>query len=68
MGGHIRREGWDDWGKEAAWHTVHYGEYGSEGPGAVPGERVAWSKQLQHSDAGNFTLEAVFGGDIGWTR
>ncbi|UQZ32166.1 pectin methylesterase [Paenibacillus sp. PK3_47] len=68
LGGHIRREGWDDWGKDSVWNTVHYGEYGSRGPGAVPGERVAWSKQLQQREAMNFTLEAVFGGDTGWTR
>jgi pectinesterase len=68
MGGHIRREGWNDWGKSSVNDTVQYAEYGSVGPGAAPGERISWSKQLEQKVKDNFSLEAVFGGDIAWTR
>ncbi|WP_310829121.1 pectinesterase family protein [Paenibacillus pedocola] len=68
MGGHIRREGWDDWGKPSVNHTVHYAEYGNDGPGADTNARVSWSKQLLEHEAGSFSLEAVFGGDTDWTR
>ncbi|MNE95027.1 Pectinesterase [compost metagenome] len=68
MGAHIRREGWNDWDKASVWHTVHYGEAGSEGPGAQADKRVGWSKQLRGSELERFTPEAVFGGDAGWIR
>lgn len=68
MGGHIRREGWDDWGKASVNHTVQVAEFGSAGPGANRDARVSWSKRLQQREAGSFTLEAVFGGDTDWTR
>lgn len=68
MGAHIRREGWNDWDKASVWHTVHYGEAGSEGPGAYADKRVGWSKQLQEHELGQYTLEAVFGGDASWIR
>ncbi|MNC20873.1 Pectinesterase [compost metagenome] len=68
MGGHIRREGWNDWGKPSVNQTVYYAEYENSGPGVNTDARVSWSKQLQDHEAGSFTLEAVFGGDTDWTR
>jgi pectinesterase len=34
MGGHIAREGWDDWGRASARELSLFGELGSIGPGA----------------------------------
>lgn len=51
MGGHIRTEGWHNWGKPAREETVFYAEYKSTGPGAHPGKRVSWSHQLTDKEA-----------------
>ena len=51
LGPHIRPEGWHDWNKPHAHRTVRYGEYASEGPGAAPGSRVGWSRQLSERAA-----------------
>lgn len=51
LGGHIRPEGWHDWGKKRAHKTAFYAEYGSTGPGAAPGQRVKWSRQLSEKKA-----------------
>ncbi|MEK5446626.1 pectinesterase family protein [Paenibacillus sp. FSL R7-0331] len=68
MGAHICREGWNDWDKAAVWHTVHYVEAGSEGPGAHADKRVGWSKQLSESELEQLTPEAIFGGETDWIR
>ncbi|MNI38708.1 Pectinesterase A precursor [compost metagenome] len=68
LGAHIRRTGWNDWDKSSVWHTVHYAEAGSTGPGAHPEEREGWSRQLKEKELEEFSLEAVFGGDVDWTR
>lgn len=51
LGAHIRPEGWHDWSKAHAQRTVFYAEYASEGPGAAPGRRVKWSRQLTQKEA-----------------
>ncbi len=51
LGPHIRPEGWHDWNKPHAHRTAFYGEYASEGPGAAPGSRVGWSRQLSERAA-----------------
>ncbi len=58
---HIRPEGWHNWNKPDAEKTTFYGELGSTGPGANPQSRVAWSHILTEADAGNYTLEKIFG-------
>lgn len=66
MGAHIRPEGWDNWKNPAREKTARYAEHGSRGPGANPGGRVGWSKQLSDSEAKAITIPAVLGGKDGW--
>lgn len=51
MGGHIRPEGWHDWGKPQTHKTAFYGEYGSTGDGADPQQRVKWARRLSRDEA-----------------
>ncbi len=55
MGDHIRCEGWHDWNKPEAHHTVFFGEYKSYGPGANPLGRVGFSRQLTDMEAKRYT-------------
>ena len=59
MGAHIRPEGWHDWNKEYAHMTAFYAEYGSEGPGAAPEDRVKWSHRLRKKDIGEYVPAKV---------
>lgn len=67
MGSHIKPEGWHNWSKPEAEHTVFYGEYNSRGPGAQPHKRVKWQNTLSDEQASDYTLERILGGD-GWFR
>ncbi len=62
----VRPEGWHNWGSEEKEKTSRYGEFGSSGPGARPGERVAWAKQITGDQAAAMTPAAVLAGDDGW--
>jgi len=66
MGAHIRPEGWNNWGKVENEQTARYAEYRSTGPGAHPGARVRWSKQLSDAQGRALTVEAILGGSDGW--
>jgi pectinesterase len=68
MGAHIRPEGWNNWGKTENEQTARYAEYASSGPGAQPGKRVGWSKQLTdaQAQAQALTVESILGGSDGW--
>lgn len=66
MGDHIQPEGWSNWGKAENEQTARYAESNSSGPGANPGKRVAWSKQLDKADAVKIKLETVLAGDDHW--
>lgn len=66
MDGSIRPEGWHNWGKPETEATARYGEFGTSGPGANPGKRVAWARQLTAEDAAKLTTQAVLGGSDGW--
>lgn len=63
---HIRPEGWDNWGNPGNEKTARYAEYNSSGPGANPGKRVAWSKQLTEAQAQRLTIEEILGGNDHW--
>ncbi|WP_024461182.1 pectinesterase family protein [Marinimicrobium sp. LS-A18] len=67
MGAHIKPEGWHNWSKPEAEHTVLYGEYNSRGPGAQPHKRVQWQTTLSEEQADDYTLETILGED-GWYR
>ena len=58
--GAIVPDGWDNWRSPAKELTVYYAEYRSSGPGAAPGQRVAWSHQLTDAQAATYTPQRVF--------
>ena len=60
MGAHIVKEGWENWRNPENEKTVLYAEYKSYGPGATPGARVKWSRQLTAKEAKQYTLKNIF--------
>ena len=60
LGAHIKPEGWDNWRDPAREKTAWFGEYKSEGPGASPATRVAWSRQLTATEAAEFARAKFF--------
>ncbi|WP_257957516.1 pectinesterase family protein [Parapedobacter tibetensis] len=61
LGGHIRSEGWHNWGKANNEQTAYYGEYGNTGAGADQTDRVSWANRLDESRAADFSLDNVLG-------
>ena len=61
MQGKIMPEGWHNWGKAENEKTARYAEYHSTGPGANPGARVKWAKQLTDEEAKAYTVGNIFG-------
>lgn len=66
LGAHILPEGWHNWNKPEAEKTARYAEFRSHGPGANPGARVPWSRQLTEVEAKNMTVENVLRGNDSW--
>jgi len=66
MGPQIAPAGWNNWNKPQAEKTAFYAEYGSEGPGAHPDERVKWAKKLTESEAKQFAPDVFLRGADGW--
>ncbi|MCR4824524.1 MAG: hypothetical protein K5849_04110 [Bacteroidales bacterium] len=62
LGGHIRPEGWHNWGKASNEQTAYYAEYGCTGPGAGVSSRVGWSHQLNAAEASRYTYDHVMTG------
>jgi len=60
LGGHILPQGWDNWRDPAREKTAWFGEYKSQGPGANPGARVPWSRQLTATEAAEFSRAKFF--------
>jgi len=56
----ITPEGWNNWSNPENEKTVFYAEYKSKGEGAVPGQRVKWSKQLTDEQARPYTPDNIF--------
>jgi pectinesterase len=61
MGKHIIAEGWNNWKNPANEATARYAEYNSSGPGANPGARATWARQLTDAAAARFTINNIFG-------
>ena len=57
IGGHIRPEGWDNWGKENFAQTGLYAEHGCYGPGSDTSHRAAFSRTLTDAEASAITYE-----------
>lgn len=66
MDDHIKPAGWHNWGNPANELTARYAEYNSSGPGAKPGERMDWSKQLTIDEAEQYTVQSMLGGTDQW--
>jgi pectinesterase len=66
MGGHILPAGWNNWGRKANEKTARYSEFDSTGPGANPGARVKWARQLTAAQAEAYTVANILRGDDGW--
>ena len=56
----VRPAGWDDWGRPETHATVFYAEYATEGRGADPGSRAAWSHRLTDAQGAAYTPEHIF--------
>jgi pectinesterase len=67
LGEHIRPEGWHNWDNADNEKTARYAEYRSNGPGANPQSRVAWSSQLSRKQVRRYTVERVFARHDGWS-
>lgn len=61
MDGHIKLEGWHNWGKKENETTAYYAEFGSKGAGFEPGKRVEWSKQLTADEVKHYTIKKILG-------
>jgi pectinesterase len=59
MGKHILPEGWHNWSKREAETGSFYAEYKCTGEGFQPKNRVSWSRQLNDSEAKNYTMESI---------
>jgi pectinesterase len=66
MGDHIVKEGWDNWRNPGNEQTAFFAEYRSYGPGANPGVRVRWSRQLPAKEAKRYTIKNILGGTDNW--
>lgn len=59
MGGHIRPEGWHNWGSTEKERTVFYAEGQNTGPGADTAKRVSWAKVLSDKEVDTYCAEEV---------
>ncbi len=66
LGAVVRAEGWHNWHKPEVERTARYAEFHNTGPGARPGARVKWAKQLTAAEAAAFARENVLRGNDGW--
>jgi pectinesterase len=62
----VRPEGWHNWSKAEAEANARYAEFNSTGPGALPGARVKWTRQLSETEANTITAQRVLGGSDRW--
>jgi len=60
MGGHIRPEGWHNWGNPKNEQTARYMEFNNSGDGSSTKRRVNWVKILSLQEAEKITLNTVF--------
>ena len=65
LGAHIRPEGWHHWEKQRE-NAARYFEYNNHGAGALPQQRVAWSRQLTKKEAQQITPAKVFNRQDNW--
>lgn len=66
LGDHIKPQGWNNWRNPTNELTARFAEYDSTGPGANPGQRVKWARQLSDLEAAEYTVEKILGGEDNW--
>jgi len=66
MGGHIRPEGWDNWGNAANEKTAWFAELDSTGPGSNAAARVSWARTITPAAAAAFAPQVFLKGSDGW--
>lgn len=66
LGGHIRAEGWHNWGKPDYEKTARYFEYKNTGKGAQTEQRAPWTRQLTDEEARLYTVENILSGKDSW--
>ncbi|WP_167615913.1 pectinesterase family protein [Maribellus sediminis] len=69
LGGHIKPEGWHNWGDPNKEKTAYFAEYKNTGPGAAARKRVEWAHELSNVEAEKYTPETILGewfGEIEW--
>jgi len=68
MEARIDPAGWVEWIHEGkpCLQTAFYGEYNSTGPGANPGGRETYARQLTTAEATNFEVKKFLAGDDHW--
>ncbi len=62
MSAAIHPEGWHTWNNNGSEKTARYAEWQSTGPGANPGARVPWSRQLTDAQARAIIAGQLLGG------
>ena len=60
IGGHIKPEGWHNWGNKQNEQTARYEEYNNKLAEGSVENRVGWSRQLSKKEASKITIEEVF--------
>lgn len=58
----IKKEGWNNWGKDSNEKTAYYAEYKNKGEGADPKQRTGWSQQLTDTEVKAYTLDQILRG------
>ncbi|MBM6754931.1 hypothetical protein H6A18_00035 [Collinsella tanakaei] len=68
LGDHIRRDGWFDWGKEAAHTCALYAGCGLMGPGAegAPASWADWTRTISDDERAAYARERVLAGSDSW--
>jgi polygalacturonase len=64
----VSPQGWREWhaGQTERLKTALYGEYKSRGPGAAPGSREPYSRQLTEAEAAKYAPAVFLAGLDGW--
>ena len=59
-------QGWTEWRGTDNHKTTRFVEYKNTGPGANPGKRPAWIRQLSDAEAKSYAIENILGGRDEW--
>ena len=55
----VRPQGWNNWARPEREKTARFAEFNSSGPGGSKDQRAPWAKQLNESDAKEYSIEKV---------